>query len=93
MGYKIQYGKGNACRQKINAQKEKRVAYILLAVIVLCVIIYAFAGPIDLRKLLIPGNESVTEAAAFQLTENLRSGQPFTEAFSSFCIEILTNGQ
>lgn len=93
MGYRIMYSpeddhKYPACRP---GRKNKWVLPTLLA----AVIFVTMATPSMrnwLERWLIPGDPQVTKGAFSMMIDEIRSGEPLGEAVSTFCREILNDG-
>ncbi len=45
-----------------------------------------------IRRLLLPGDPVVTERAIIKMVDELRAGEGVTEAFSTFCNEVIQGG-
>lgn len=46
----------------------------------------------QLRQVVLPGNPAVTAAAWEDLTQQLRTGEPLSQALEAFCRSILRHG-
>lgn len=80
MAYRIVYGK----------RKRKGRGRVLLAAGILA---FGILGRcLGWGQYLIPGDRSVTAAAAQALVEQIGAGAPVAEAFADFCREILDAG-
>jgi len=94
MGYRISYENGGV-RTRISPQKtvgRKRLMVwgAILAVAILAVCLHQSSS---FRRLLLPGNKAVTEAAVTELVESVQRGEPFEDAITTFCRQIIENGQ
>ena len=92
MSYKIMYEPEKRHRYPTAAfpsVRRKGLALLLLLTFTI-VILLAFGGSII--EFLIPGDPEVTKSAFGNMLEQIRQGDGVTEAFSSFCREILLSG-
>ena len=62
--------------------------WVLIAVSILTVAIFAWFGS-SIRNYLIPGDPEQTKEAFQEMMVDIREGETVTEAFSTFCKEIL----
>lgn len=91
MGYRIQYGqtaKKEIIEERTVSKKQNVMRYILITVIIAAVI--ASCTKIDaVRKFLLPGDPTVTQNALTAFAENVRAGEPVSQAITTFCREII----
>ena len=91
VGYRIDYGQ-TFKRDTISAcqtfKVKKKSVYIAATIIV--VIIFMFCvGTKSIRSFLLPGDPIVTEHALNTFAEQIRVGEPFRDAATAFCQEII----
>lgn len=95
MGYSIAYSPKNNKKYPIR-NKQPNIIKIVYTSIVIALLI---AGLIRLDKngaikeILLPGDIACTERALETFVENIRGGEPFPYAVTSFCLEIIENAQ
>ena len=92
MGFSVQYGPDGSFERewKRKLQKKRRKGFGIAAIIVLLSAVLFLQKRQNLDELLIPGNPEVTKAAYMQFSEDLREGDSFREAITTFCQEIFT---
>lgn len=93
MSYSIHYEP--EFNRKYKVPSIKKMNYKLI-IAISCAIIIALVWLINplryaVLDFLLPGNGAVTRKAAGEMFDQLKNGQPFKEAFTGFCIEILQN--
>lgn len=93
MGYRIEYDSGTAVKGAVHRSmlKTRRILILLTAVVVTAFLVLPTVRR-SLRDLLLPGDDTVTAQALQGLVEDLRAGEPVSEAMEVFCREIITNG-
>ena len=90
MSYRIQYGPDRPGRGQ-----EKRSAFGVVGVVIVaavCALALGFALPEQagqLREVLFPWAQPEVKSAFSELTGELRSGVPLSDALAGFCREIL----
>ena len=87
MAYKIHYGVSRHDRAEGRNPRKLWVSLILLSVILVGIYLIDVSG---IRfDWLLPGDPDVTAAALEGLREDLAVGEPFVEAVTTFCWEIV----
>lgn len=93
MGYKIYYGTKKAGVIQKNKRKSNFPVLIVCMTTVIFIIIYTIVSKIGTGRFIFPESYDITAAAIDTLTEDLKTGMPFVDAFSAFCLKILNHGQ
>ena len=90
MGYRIDYGSGQAKRQKLTAFPKKTAAKAsgIVAAVLLLVVLFSLCGG-QIVDFLLPGDPAVTEAALEEMVTDLGEGEGFRDAFAAFCQKIV----
>ena len=91
MGYRIVYGKTPE-KTTFNDRKQqtgKRIAVWTAALIAAVSICWIGWSHPDIRQYILPGDPQVTGAALDQLIDDIRSGDPVSDAVAAFCKEII----
>lgn len=94
MGYQIMYSPED--NHKYPAYKPVRKNKWVIPAVLTAVLLAAAARPqvrSALENWLIPGDKDVTKAAFSLMLEDIRTGEPVSQAVSAFCREILENGK
>lgn len=93
MGYCISYEDSGLKKPIRKHNKFQKTAILKLGMIVTSVLfILTLHQSSDLRRLFLPGNKQITERAIVELVESLYQGEKFDEAITTFCREIIDNG-
>ena len=94
LGYRIAYERGEV-KTFHSVDKKKRGKKIFRWAVLIAMVLFIFTciNSRDFRKMLLPGNKDVTEAAVVELVEAIRTGERFEEAITTFCREIIINAQ
>ena len=93
MSYKINYGKATSFELAKNKGKRHNnfVRFSCIAMILL-ICAYILIGNFNrLEDLLIPGDAQITKTAFSALTDDIKSGRNFVDAFAVFCQNIIIN--
>ena len=95
MGYTIRYeNKGDKI---ISRSSNKRFRYtwliVLSGIILMSIALTKSTDPETIKEWLIPGNPMVTKAAFSLMIDELREGESFTDAVTTFCNEIIAGGK
>ena len=87
MAYKIRYGVNRHDRKKRGVARRIWLPFLLAA----CLLVTVWL--IEMKNIsldwLLPGDPEVTASALESLRENLAAGEPFGEAVTAFCREII----
>jgi len=94
MGYSIHYGPD----KPRSAQKTNSYLGFVGAVLVIMVCAAAIGWAIpqqagQFARALFPWTRSEVRAAFAELREDVREGQPFSDAVTTFCLEIIHNAE
>ena len=87
MSYKFQYTPETAYRYPQNKSKRFKWGELTVLICVLVTLVWFHVN--GMPEFLIPGDPVVTKAAASGLVAQIRNGEPFMEAVTVFCKEIL----
>ena len=68
---------------------KRKIIFIITMLILCTALIWGREGTI--REFIIPGNPGITEAAFINLVTDLREGEKFGDAITTFCREIIDN--
>ena len=93
MGYHIQYGKTivKTAMLEPSAAKKKQPLWILI-LLVITVLGYTMQSNMDiLHDYILPGDPEITAAAFDALVDDIRQGERFGDAVTTFCLEIIEN--
>lgn len=92
MGYRVEYGQAE--RKAPSFLKKYRLHLLTAAfflLFVLAVKLYWPEGAAVLSSIFLPGEPTEAQAAFAVLVEDLREGQPFSDAVTTFCREIIAD--
>lgn len=96
MSYRIEYGPA------IPPQyiKKRRSPLRLQIMTAACLLVFSLlvrqffpAGIQELRHILLPGAPTVTQEALDTLMDDLRDGEPLSDAFTAFCVYIIDHDE
>ena len=95
MGYRIEYGDRAAVR------KERKGRSLLTRIVTVACILSLVAGALAVKHagltwvtdFLLPGDPAVTAAALENMVESIREGEPWGDAVTAFCREIIENAE
>ena len=92
MGYRILYEKGAvkinlSDRESIRKSTMFKWGLILASAIILLVL----SQSSSFRRVFLPGNKDVTEAAVVELVDSIQRGSDFEEVITTFCRQIIEN--
>ena len=93
MGYCIQYDKTTGAMEIQRTRRFQRKSILIF--FILLAIVAAFLLPKTrqvLKKVLLPGDETVTAQALEDLVTDLRQGSGVSQAVEAFCREIIEHG-
>lgn len=95
LSYRIEYGPAipPQYRQKPKFLRLQVMTALFLLLFVLIVRQYFPAGVRTLRQLLLPIHPSVTQQALDELVIDIRDGESFGNAFTAFCVQIISHDQ
>lgn len=90
MGYRIDYSGGTATKSKVIYQRKRKwwIPFCLTVLIVGGLMAWPEARQI-VHRVIVPGEDQVTEQAVQGLVEDLREGTPIQQAVEVFCQEII----
>lgn len=91
MGYRIEYD-GRIDKYEVTKEYPWRFPILVFGIFLLFTLLtYKFwpEGSEQLRKMLIPGDDSVTVQAFHNMTDDLRSGASVSEAVYAFCRYVI----
>ena len=88
MSYRIAYGRKMHFMKTSIRHKRVRMHRVALAIFV-CAALVCVLCSTQVRRLLLPGDKQITEAALGQLADDLRNGEPVYDSVVVFCREIL----
>ena len=93
MSYRITYGPpaALACQQQDRPSRLRLLTAAWLIVFVLLVRTFFPAGCAQLRVLLLPDPQSITQATLSSFMSSLRNGEQFGDALYAFCEEIISH--
>lgn len=94
MGYKIIYGDGPR-RADDKAESGNRIRILTATCLLMfCILVRMFwpEGTMLLRDVVLPGEQTVTEAAFETFLSGIRTGSSFQDALTAFCTEVIHNG-
>ena len=86
MGYQIRYG-DTTNKYILNTHEYKRKGRGLLILFVCAILVVTIV--VAAKGYLIPGDSSVTKAAAKTFQNEIRAGEDIGKAFAAFCKEIV----
>lgn len=89
MGYRIEYDSGGAKRQEVR-KKRFPVVWVLLCAGAAALLIPGVRTAV--WHWLLPGDGAMTAQALGELVTDLQTGEPFGEAVTVFCREIIQHG-
>lgn len=91
MGYAILYEPELNKKLKIPNQNQKKILRICALAACALLVILCLQAPVRtvIRDFLIPGDPDVTQSAFAQMVTDIRAGEPFSDAVTVFCQEIL----
>lgn len=93
MAYVIQYD--GQVDMRFNQYKKKSInpkRILLLSMVILIAFTWMITpARVAVLDFILPGDGAVTRRAAEDMLRQIKEGQPFREAFSDFCIEIIDN--
>lgn len=90
MSYQIQYETDKQERYPmVTKRKDSSKLWIRIATVAFFVTLLSVPS---IRDFLIPGDADVTKAAFGQMIDNIREGDSLGEAVTTFCREIIANG-
>ena len=90
MSYCIEYTSGTKRKYPKKTKKFPGKVKILWFTAALCVALLLIPGVGDaLKRLLLPGDPAVTEAAIISMAERLGAGERLYDAVTVFCREII----
>lgn len=90
MNYRIEYDGARVKKRAIRVTKAKKWTIILVCAAVIASGFMLWPrGRMMLRDFVLPGDGAITDRALQGLVENLRSGQPMSDAVEVFCKEII----
>jgi len=89
MGYRIEYGQ-QIIRKQISNRTKKRGK--TAAVVTVAMLTIGILGAKFNPEVLLPGDKAVTAMALQTLVEDLKTGERFADAVTTFCITIVENG-
>ena len=94
MGYRVEYDISGK-RVFVNTDKEKRRKRLRQILCVLSVMVVLVHGIVDrwIWDFLFPGYNESTKVAAENMIAQIREGEPVGDAVTTFCKEIIRNGQ
>ena len=87
MGYNIKYD--SAREYRFLPKRRKKVPKWLIVAMILAVLLSIFGN--NLKEIILPGDPNVTSAALLALTDDLKDGKDFADAFQAFCTTIIDN--
>lgn len=93
MGYRVSYDLVSAPKVRRNKKWTGIAAIAVICVLLICATVFKTAALPWIRDFLIPGDPDVTATALTELVNDLRDGVSFTDAVTTFCREIISNGQ
>ena len=94
MSYSISYGP-----DKARHEKKKRPYFGLVGavvVIIVCALVIGWSIPQQAEKFalaLFPWTRTEARTSFSQLQEDIKDGQPLTDAVTTFCLEIIHNAE
>ena len=91
MGYVIDYQADTAAKKAKNRKRPAAKSTVML--LILLTVLSGFLlpnGKYFLHRILFPGNTAETISALEDMAENLKAGMPFSDAFSSFCFQVIS---
>lgn len=88
MGYRVEYGQASGKRkEKWDGKRVLILTGIFLLLFAWGIRLYWPEGSVLLRQILLPGEKAMVSA----FMEDLKAGQPFSEAAAAFCREIIAD--
>lgn len=95
MGYRIEYGQPSDKKYPMPSRCSRLPWMVCGALLLFSLLtnLYWPEGREALRNLLIPGDPDVTTEAFAVMIEEVRTGEDFGDAVTSFCREILNDGK
>lgn len=90
MGYCIEYNPDKKKIYPIQAKRKSKRVYLLMVAIVLFLVL-TFAYKKKIAHFLIPGDSDVTADAFSHMVSDVKAGDPISDAFTAFCLEIIHN--
>ncbi len=93
MAYTINYDQGSRPKYNIPVKFKLNLKFIATVLCIAAILLVWIITPVRVAVLefLLPGDGAITRQAAGNMLEDLKQGQPFKEAFTDFCIEIIKN--
>lgn len=94
MSYRISYGQEfKAPRSR--SRRRIKVPFIALCLLLVCCAILCIAHEdIDaLRQVVLPWSSPAVTSAFDDFTRDVKEGQPFVDAFTAFCVDILQQAE
>lgn len=90
MGYRIDYPQSG----KMPGKKKSFSRVPLLTLLFFLLFLFLTGrfwpqGAQTLRAILLPGDAAVTAAALQDLTSALKTGEPLSNAFADFCVQVI----
>lgn len=94
MGYKIRYdfSRNGAVKTLLNKKPLLLIGTIAVTVVVF-VFLFSFNAIDSIRDFLTPGNDRITQAAFSEFADNIRAGDSFKEAITTFCEKIIDDAK
>lgn len=94
MGYVIQYNPENNKKFPVKALGKRRRKW-LTALILTAIILGMMRTELGswIKMWLLPGDAVQTEASLSAFVENIRAGEPLSDAVTTFCREIIDHAQ
>ena len=93
MGYKIMYSPEDNNKYP-TGQSGRKHKWLLPVIIILALLMSIRTAQVRdrLEEWIIPGNDQITKAAFSVMIDEIRTGEPVTEAVTAFCRVIIENG-
>jgi len=94
MGYKIMYNPEDNDKYPVFKPKKRNFRLLPFAMVLIAGLMLTRPQiRSGIEEWLIPGNPMVTKAAFSLMIDELREGESFTDAVTTFCNEIIAGGK
>ena len=93
MGYCIEYNPESNKRFPIRNTNKKAWPFVVVTCLLVIALLVYNVGQERIKTWLLPGDSQITEAALKNLVGELKDGEPISDAFTTFCQEIIDNAQ